>query len=108
MRDWLHSDNVALGGTFDLRVKPFVRDAKRWCDPDDYGACQAFARCARAAQVRTIRYESVRDPARGGGTQLGSRPSESAASAPTRARAFTGEVSMSSRLSNPPTSAQPA
>jgi RES domain len=57
---------VARGSAVDLRVKPFVRDRKRWCDPADYGACQALARCARAGEVRIIRYESVRDPEHGG------------------------------------------
>ncbi len=57
---------VARGVAADLRAKPFVRDGKRWCDPDDYGACQAFARHARAAGARIVRYESVRDPEHGG------------------------------------------
>lgn len=57
---------VARGGAVDLRVEPFARDRKRWCDRDDYSACQAFARSARSAGAQIIRYESVRDPARGG------------------------------------------
>ena len=50
----------------DLREPPFAADRRRWTDPDDYGACQALARAARAAGVQAIRYESVRDPAHGG------------------------------------------
>jgi RES domain-containing protein len=54
------------GSAIDLRQKPFVRDAKKWTDPDDYSATQTFAAVARAAEVGVIRYESVRDPAKGG------------------------------------------
>ncbi|MEO8486304.1 MAG: RES family NAD+ phosphorylase [Betaproteobacteria bacterium] len=50
----------------DLRKPPFVADRARWTDPGDYGACQAFARAAREAAVQVIRYQSVRDPRRGG------------------------------------------
>jgi hypothetical protein len=50
----------------DLRAKPFVRDRRRWIDPNDSSKCQAFARTARDASVGAIRYESVRDPQRSG------------------------------------------
>jgi len=50
----------------DLRASPFAIDRARWTDPDDYAACQAFARAARASGVQAIRYESVRDPEHGG------------------------------------------
>ena len=50
----------------DLRKAPFAADRARWTDADDYGACQAFARVARAAPVQAIRYASVRDPRHGG------------------------------------------
>ena len=50
----------------DLRALPLVRDRAAWTRPDDYAACQRFARTARAAGVGAIRYESVRDPQRGG------------------------------------------
>ena len=50
----------------DLRRAPFAAERMRWTDPDDYAACQALARVARAAPVQAIRYESVRDSARGG------------------------------------------
>ena len=52
--------------SIDLRRHPFVRDRKRWTDPLDYLPTQAFARTARKARVGAIRYESVRDPERGG------------------------------------------
>lgn len=50
----------------DLRVKPFDADRAAWTRPDDYSACQRFARSARSAGITAIRYESVRDPQRGG------------------------------------------
>jgi len=50
----------------DLRQPPFAAARAQWTDPDDYGACQALARTARDAAVGAIRYESVRDPQRGG------------------------------------------
>ncbi len=50
----------------DLRVAPLVRDRERWTRADDYAECQRFARTARTAGVGAIRYESVRDPQRGG------------------------------------------
>lgn len=50
----------------DLRQKPFARDQAKWRHSADYAATQAFARAARAAPVGIIRYESVRDPEKGG------------------------------------------
>ena len=50
----------------DLRLQPFSQDRARWTRPDDYGACQRFAATAREAKLGAIRYESVRDPERGG------------------------------------------
>ncbi len=54
------------GKGVDLRAKPFVRDAAKWTAPADYGPTQAFGRTAREAELAMIRYQSVRDPARGG------------------------------------------
>lgn len=50
----------------DLREGPFKKDARRWTSPDDYRDTQALAGVARAADVGAIRFESVRDPDRGG------------------------------------------
>ena len=50
----------------DLRAPPFLRDRKTWTHPDDYTGCQRFGVTAREAGVGAIRYESVRDPQRGG------------------------------------------
>lgn len=52
--------------TVDLREAPFDRDRKKWTAPARYEATQAFARVAREAEVGAIRYQSVRDPERGG------------------------------------------
>lgn len=58
---------VKVGGdTVDLREPPFARDAVDWTSPDDYSACQRFARVAREAGIEVIRYRSVRDPESGG------------------------------------------
>jgi hypothetical protein len=54
------------GPTVDLRMKPFNRDARKWTSPSDYSATQAFATVARKAGIAVIRYQSVRDPERGG------------------------------------------
>lgn len=52
--------------TVDLRRPPFVADRAVWTDPADYAGCQRFGGVAREADVEAIRYESVRDPRRGG------------------------------------------
>jgi len=54
------------GAAIDLRRAPFATARARWTDPADYAPCQALARTARDAAVATVRYESVRDPQRGG------------------------------------------
>ncbi len=54
------------GSTIDLREPPYLHRKRDWTDPDDYGACQTLARQARIAGVQIIRYQSVRDPDRGG------------------------------------------
>lgn len=56
---------LASGRAIDLRREPFSRDQRDWTHPRDYGACQALARSARAADVRIVRYQSVRDPEHG-------------------------------------------
>lgn len=50
----------------DLRAKPFSRDAKAWTHRSNYGPTQAFAAVVRRTPVTAIRYESVRDPDKGG------------------------------------------
>jgi hypothetical protein len=50
----------------DLRDPPLARQRARWTDPHRYEPCQALAERARAAAVAVIRYQSVRDPERGG------------------------------------------
>jgi hypothetical protein len=50
----------------DLRAKPFSRDAKAWTHRSDYGPTQAFAAVVRRTPVTAIRYQSVRDPEKGG------------------------------------------
>jgi hypothetical protein len=57
---------VARGNSVDLRKQPFARDEKMWANPADYGACHTLARAARGAEIRIIRYASVRDPEHGG------------------------------------------
>ena len=52
--------------TVDLREPPFDSKRKMWTDPVRYEATQAFARVAREAGIGAIRYQSVRDPERGG------------------------------------------
>ena len=50
----------------DLRQPPLSRDAKKWTDPNNYAATQALAAVVRQTPLSVIRYESVRDPAKGG------------------------------------------
>jgi hypothetical protein len=56
---------VAASG-IDLRAQPFSRDAKKWTDPNNYAATQAFSAVVRRTPVTVVRYESVRDPNKGG------------------------------------------
>lgn len=48
----------------DLTLPPFIRNAPRWRDPDDYSACQTLAAQARRIEAQGIRYESARDAER--------------------------------------------
>ncbi|MSQ50931.1 MAG: RES domain-containing protein [Betaproteobacteria bacterium] len=56
--------NVSAKGV-DLRKKPFLRQARRWTDPEDYTATQKLGQVARDAKVFLLRYQSVRDPKKG-------------------------------------------
>jgi hypothetical protein len=50
----------------DLREPPFDRDRHVWEHPTDYTGCQDLADLVRTAGILVIRYQSVRDPQRGG------------------------------------------
>lgn len=52
----------ASGDGIDLGIAPFDADTAIWMDPDDYRGCRQLARAAREAELRLIRYRSVRDP----------------------------------------------
>lgn len=54
----------------DLMAPPLNRQRKRWTDPSDYSETQRLAAEARAARIGAIRYESVRDAARGANVAL--------------------------------------
>ena len=49
----------------DLTIEPLSEDSALWVDLLDYSYCQAFADAARSADADVIRYQSVRDPAKG-------------------------------------------
>ena len=50
----------------DLRTKPFAAQSRRWTAMNDYRSTQHIAQLARQAGVGMIRYQSVRDPDKGG------------------------------------------
>jgi hypothetical protein len=54
----------------DLTVLPLSRDRAAWTHPTEYGPCQALADTARQSDMEAIRYESARDPDRGGNIAL--------------------------------------
>ncbi len=58
--------SAVVGRSIDLRRPPLVRRRREWIHSTDYGPCQSLAVAARSAGVAVIRYESVRDPGRGG------------------------------------------
>ena len=57
---------VLKGSGIDLRLPPYSRHRRQWTHPRDYSHCQSIASKARAKDVAIIRYESVRDPEKGG------------------------------------------
>jgi hypothetical protein len=61
---------VAVDRALDLTIAPLDAGRALWTDPDDYGACQRLADRARGLNAQLIRYESVRDPARGANAAL--------------------------------------
>lgn len=56
---------AVAGPTLDLRAPPFDGDRAQWVSAS-YDATQRLATSAREAGIAIIRYESVRDPERGG------------------------------------------
>lgn len=59
------SADIATARLLDLTRKPLSANVKLWTDLVDYTGCQAFADAARAVEADVIRYQSVRDPAKG-------------------------------------------
>ena len=57
-----HISTIAV----DLRAPPFLASANAWTHSTNYTHCQQFASVAREAAVGAIRYQSVRDPKKGG------------------------------------------
>ncbi len=53
---------IVASRSLDLTLPPFDADEAAWLS-EDYSACQALARDARAAGAQAIRYRSARDPA---------------------------------------------
>lgn len=64
------SADIATARLLDLTREPLSAGAEVWTDLIDYGGCQAFADAARAVRAEVIRYQSVRDPAKGGNLAL--------------------------------------
>lgn len=56
---------VGTENLVDLTQEPLSKDAAIWTDLIAYEGCQAFAEAARNADSDVIRYQSVRDPAKG-------------------------------------------
>lgn len=56
---------IATPALLDLTAEPLSRDNAAWTLLSDYTACQALADAARTAACEAIRYQSVRDPAKG-------------------------------------------
>ncbi|KQX22795.1 MULTISPECIES: RES family NAD+ phosphorylase [unclassified Sphingomonas] len=54
---------VRVERLLDLSEAPYSARAAAWGDPEDYSACQDFARAARRIAAQAIRYTSIRDPA---------------------------------------------
>ncbi|MBV8764922.1 MAG: RES family NAD+ phosphorylase [Hyphomicrobiales bacterium] len=61
---------VRTSAALDLMSAPLDRDRAAWTQPCDYGPCQTLAQSAREAGIVLIRYESVRNPAKGANLAL--------------------------------------
>lgn len=59
------SASVGTPSLLDLTQEPLSKDPDIWSDLIAYEGCQAFAEAARNADADVIRYQSVRDPAKG-------------------------------------------
>jgi hypothetical protein len=60
------SAEIATAHLLDLTSAPLSAEMGLWTDLLDYTGCQAFADAARATDADVIRYQSVRDLAKGG------------------------------------------
>jgi hypothetical protein len=60
------SVTVLSSRSLDLTKPPLDADRSVWRHPIDYEPCQALADAAREAGAEILRYESARDPERGG------------------------------------------
>jgi hypothetical protein len=60
------SATVLSPRSLDLTNPPLDADRSGWRHPVNYEPCQALAEAAREAGAEILRYESVRDPERGG------------------------------------------
>ncbi|MBW0004608.1 MAG: RES family NAD+ phosphorylase [Hyphomicrobiales bacterium] len=61
---------VRTSAALDLMSAPLDRDRAAWTQPCDYEPCQTLAQSAREAGIALIRYESVRNPAKGANLAL--------------------------------------
>lgn len=61
---------VAVDRALDLTIPPLDAGRALWTDSDDYAPCQRLADRARALDAQLIRYESLRDPAKGANAAL--------------------------------------
>lgn len=59
------SASVVTERLLDLTQEPLAANSALWTDLTNYSECQAFADAARTADADVIRYQSVRDPAKG-------------------------------------------
>ena len=55
---------VRTAAAIDLTRAPLARDRSVWTDRSSYAGTQVLATAAREAQIKLIRYQSVRDPER--------------------------------------------
>lgn len=59
------STELATERMLDLAQEPLSADMQIWTSRTEYQGCQDFADAVRAAETEVIRYQSVRDPAKG-------------------------------------------